>query len=96
MLKSFQDEVSEEIYHGIYTHTIRKFLPAHLVKVAQRKMDILNCTDSENLESCFPCEKGEAGVRDAHGKYSIPIGEGNWRIAFHWDQDDAIDVEVKS
>ena len=95
MIKSFADEVSEEIYHGIYTHTIRKFLPAHLVKVAQRKMDILTCTDSESLASCFPSEKGEAGVRDAHGKYSIPI-EGNWRIAFHWDQDDAIDVEVKS
>ncbi len=28
MITSFADEVSEEIYHGIYTHTIRKFLPA--------------------------------------------------------------------
>ena len=95
MIKSFANEVSEEIYHGINTHTIRKLLPSHLVKVAQRKMDILNCTDSESLASCFPDEKGEAGARDAHGKYSIPI-EGNWRIAFHWDQDNAINVEVKS
>lgn len=95
MIKSFANEVSEEIYHGINTHTIRKLLPSHLVKVAQRKMDILNCTDSASLASCFPGEKGEAGARDAHGKYSIPI-EGNWRIAFHWDQDNAINVEVKS
>jgi len=95
MIKSFADEVSEEIYHGIYTHTIRKFLPSHLVKVAQRKMDILNCTDSENLASCFPGEKGEAGVRDSHGTYSIPI-EGNWRITFQWKHDDAINVQVKS
>ena len=94
MIKSFANEDTANIYHGIYTHTIRKLLPSHLVKVAQRKMDILNCTDSENLAACFPGEKGQAGVRDVHGKYSIPIDE-NWRIVFGWDQDNVIDVEVK-
>jgi toxin HigB-1 len=95
MLQSFADEVSEEIYNGVYTHAIRKLLPAHLVHVAQRRMDILNCIDSpEHLAACFPGEKGEAGVRDAHGKYSIPI-EGNWRIAFGWNHNQAIDVQVK-
>jgi hypothetical protein len=52
---------------------IRKFLPAYLVKVAQRRMDILNCTDSKNLARCFLCEKEEAGVRNAPRKYNIPI-----------------------
>jgi plasmid maintenance system killer protein len=94
MIKSFANEDTANIYNGIYTHTIRKLLPSHLVKVAQRKMDILNCTDSTNIASCFPGEKGQISIRDAHGKYSIPIDE-NWRIAFGWDQDNAIDVEIK-
>lgn len=95
MIKTFANQESEEIYHGIHTHAIRKLLPSHLVKVTQRKMDILNCIDSlDHLNQCFPNNRGEA-ARDAHGKYSIPI-EGNWRLAFRWDKDNATDVEVKS
>jgi proteic killer suppression protein len=96
MIKSFANQETEEIYNGIRTHAIRKLLPAHLLKVAQRKMDILNCIDSfEHLATWFPAEKGEAAVRDAHGKYSLAI-DGNWRIAFRWDIKDALDVEIKS
>jgi proteic killer suppression protein len=95
MIKSFANQESEQIYHGIHTHAIRKDLSSYLVKVAQRKMDMLNCIDSfDHIPACFPAT-GEAGVRDAHEKHSIPI-EGNWRIAFRWDKDHAFDVEVKS
>ncbi len=96
MIKSFANQESEEIYHGIHTHTIRKDLSSFLLKVAERRMDILNCVDSlEDLALCLPAYKGEVGVRDGHGKYSIPIDDPYWRITFRWDNKDAFDVEVK-
>lgn len=93
MLKSFANEETEAVFHGIHTHAIRKLLPSHLVKTAERKLDILNCAESlENL-ALLPTLKPEI-VRDAHGKYSIPI-EGTWRIAFRWN-DGPSDIEIKS
>lgn len=96
MIKSFANQETEQLYHGIHTHHLRKLLPSHLVKVAERRLDILNCIESlDHLKSCFPGDSWEAAVRDAHNKYSIPI-EGNWRIAFRWDNSDAHDVEIKT
>lgn len=93
MIKSFADKLTEQIYHGIYSHAVRKEMTTQLVQTAQRRLDLLNCTP--NLESlrAIPSIKEEAGVRDAHGKYSIPI-EGQWRIAFGWN-DGAENVEIK-
>jgi plasmid maintenance system killer protein len=93
MLKSFAHEEAEEIYHGIHSHAIRKLLPAHLVKVAERKLDILNCAESLESLALLPTLRPEI-ARDAHGKYSIPI-EGSWRIAFKWNGGPA-EIEIKS
>ena len=38
--------------------------------------------------------KGEAVVRDAHGKHSIPIDD-QWRLAFGWNNG-VENVEIKS
>lgn len=94
MIKSFADETTEDVFHGIYTHEIRKKMSSQLVKKAEIKLDLLNC--AENLESFhkIPSIKGEAAVRDAHGKYSIPI-DREWRLAFGWN-DGPEKVELKS
>ncbi len=93
VIKSFADKSTEAIFHGIYSHGVRKEFSSNLVKAAERKLDLLNCT--ENLESLhkIPSMQGQAAVRDAHGKYSIPI-EGDWRLAFGWNNG-AENVEIK-
>lgn len=94
MIKSFADKMTENLFHGIHTHAIRKEFPSDVKKAAERKLDMLNCT--ANLDSLrrIPSLRGESGVRDAHGKYSIPIDKV-WRLAFGWN-DGPENVEIKS
>lgn len=96
MLRSFGDEMTEEIFHGIHTHALRKKLSTELVHAAERKLDLLNCIHSMDDLKKLPINKLEgAPVRDVHGKYSFPIYE-NWRIAFRWNNDGAEDVQLLS
>ena len=93
MIKSFADKTTEAIFHGIYTHGIRKEFSSFLVKTAERKLDLLNCAESLESLGLIPSMEGEA-VRDAHGKYSIPIDK-EWRLTFRWNENPE-DVEIKS
>lgn len=93
MIRSFADKTTEDIFHGLHTHGVRKEFSSDLVKAAERKLDLLNC--AEDLESLrwIPSCQGQAAVKDAHGKYSIPI-VGDWRLAFVWNKG-AEKVEIK-
>lgn len=92
MLKSFANEMTEQLFNGIHTHEIRIKLSSSLKKAAERKLDLLNCAESLESLQTVPGNKQEV-VRDAHGKYSIPILD-NCRLAFRWN-DGAEDVEIK-
>jgi proteic killer suppression protein len=94
MIKSFSDKTTESIFNGIYTHRVRIQFPGMLVKEAQRKLDLLNSAESLESLQMIPSIKGEAAVRDAHGKYSIPIDRER-RLAFGWN-DGPEHVEIKS
>ena len=84
MIQSFDDAVAEEIFHGIYSHAVRKKFSSQLVTELERKLDLLNAAESLESLHWIPSIKAEAGVRDAHGKYSIPL-DPNWRLAFGWN-----------
>ncbi|MBS0604145.1 MAG: type II toxin-antitoxin system RelE/ParE family toxin [Verrucomicrobia bacterium] len=93
MIKSFSSKSTEAIFNGVYSHGVRKEFSPNLVKTAERRLDLLNC--AENLESLklIPSLKGEGGVRDAHGKYSIPL-DREWRLVFGWNNGPE-NVEIK-
>jgi plasmid maintenance system killer protein len=93
MIKSFADKTTESIFHGIHTHGIRKGFSSSLLKEAARKLDLLNCAESLESLKMIPSMKGDAAVRDAHGKYSIPVDK-EWRITFRWN-DNVEDVEIR-
>lgn len=95
MLKSFADKDSENLFHGIYTHSIRKRIPLNVLITARRRLDILNIIHTPETLLQLPAIQPEAAVRDCHGKYSIPL-DGNWRIAFRWNGENAEDVEIRS
>jgi toxin HigB-1 len=94
VIKSFADKMTEDIFNGIYTHGIRIDLSSDLVKVAERRLDLLNCADSLESLHKLPSVKGEGGVRDGRGKYSIPISK-DWRLVFGWN-DGAENVQMKN
>ena len=82
------------MFHGIHTHGIRIHIPAHLLKLTEERLDLLNGCDHYESLHAIPSIKSEV-VRDAHGKYSIPIQE-NWRLCFRWEKNGPSDVEIKS
>jgi plasmid maintenance system killer protein len=92
LIKSFADKVTEEIFHGINTHVTHTQFSSGMKKLAQRKLDLLNCADSLETLRMIPANTFDL-VRDVEGKYSIPIFE-NWRVLFRWD-DSPSDVEIK-
>ena len=94
VIKSFADKTTENLFHGIHTHAIHKEFSSDLEKEAERKLDLLNGADSLESLRKIPSMKGEGGVRDAHGKYSIPINTV-WRLSFGWN-DGVENVEIKS
>jgi proteic killer suppression protein len=94
MLQSFANKESEEAFHGIHSHALRRALSSELLKKVERRLDLLNCAESFHSLTMLPAMKTEACVRDAHGKYSIPV-EGNLRIAFRWEKNGPADVELK-
>jgi plasmid maintenance system killer protein len=94
MIKSFADSTTEDVFHVIHTHDIRKKMSSELVKKAEMRLDLLNSADSMEALHKIPSIKAEAPVRDAHGKYSIPIDQ-QWRVAFVWN-DGPEKVEMKN
>jgi plasmid maintenance system killer protein len=94
MIHSFENKESEEAFNGIHSHAIRKALPNDLLKKVEIRMDLLNCAESLASLSMLPVMRAEGAVRDAHGKYSIPV-TGNVRIAFRWGRTGPFDVEIK-
>jgi toxin HigB-1 len=94
MIHSFADELTEQVFHGIYSHAVRTHLTSYLVKKAQRRMDILNCAKTMDSLEMLPEIKTEGVVRDAHNHYSIPLFE-NYRLAFRWNGQHPEHVEIK-
>lgn len=93
MIQSFADELSEDLFHGIYSHAVRKAMTSDQVKTAERRLDLINCADSLDSLKLIPSIQKEGPVRDAHGKYSIPLDE-QWRLVFGWN-DGPEKVEIK-
>ncbi len=93
-LLSFEDPMTEEIFHGIHTHAIRKNIPPNILIMAERKLDLLNGADSLETLNLIPANANEGVSRDAHGKHSIPI-EGSWRLTFRWAKNGPEAIELK-
>ncbi|BBD57156.1 type II toxin-antitoxin system RelE/ParE family toxin [Planktothrix agardhii] len=92
MIQSFGDKRTEDLFQGISNRETRKF-PADLIKVAVRKLDMLNAAyQLEDLRSP-PGNRLEALKGDLKGFYSIRINE-QWRIIFQWQNGNVLAVKI--
>ncbi|HEY2811741.1 MAG TPA: hypothetical protein VGJ00_10195 [Rhabdochlamydiaceae bacterium] len=94
MINSFADDLAKEIFHGDISHHVREHFPLPLVKVAERKLDLLNCINDLELLLSLPEHRNNRAGRDRHGKISIPIDD-RWCIQFRWGSNSVDDVEIK-
>ena len=83
MIVSFGDKATEHLYHGISSKESRKH-PRNIVKVALRKLDMLNGSQDLNDLRSPPGNQLEALKGDLKGFHSIRIND-QWRVVFKWD-----------
>jgi len=81
-----------DLYHARRTSRRRRFPPT-IIKIALRKLDMLNAAHRiEDLREP-PGNRLERLRGDLKGFYSIRIND-QWRIIFRWLDNDAADVSV--
>ena len=90
MIVSFGDLATADLYHGRPTSRMRRF-PPDIVRVALRKLDVLNgARQLDDLRSP-PGNRLETLKGDQIGFHSIRVNE-QWRIVFRWSEGEAHDV----
>ncbi|HEY0327628.1 MAG TPA: type II toxin-antitoxin system RelE/ParE family toxin [Rhodopseudomonas sp.] len=90
MIRSFRGKFAEPILHG---RRSPKGFPANLVRVARRKLIMVDAAAFLEALSSPPGNRLEALKGDLAGKYSIRIND-QWRIVFRWTDAGPEDVEI--
>jgi len=93
MIRSFADRATADIFHGVDSKAARKRLPPALWKIAQRKMDMIDLVRHYAELRSPPSNKLHPLDADRTGQWAIRIND-QYRVAFRWEGEDAVDVEV--
>ena len=92
MIESFGDGATADLYHGVRSARARR-LPADVVPVALRKLDMLNAVQSlEELRSP-PGNRLKVLRGTLRGLHSIRVND-QWRIVFRWQGGGAHEVQL--
>jgi len=89
MIRSFKGKLAEALGNG----QVAKGFPPDLVKVAYRKLGMLDAAGTIEALRVPPGNRLEALKGDRDGQYSIRINV-QWRICFRWRDGGAEDVEI--
>ena len=92
MIVSLGDRRTEELYQGVRSARVRRFR-AELVRVATRKLDMLNAAHALQDLRSPPANRLEALRGDMAGLHSIRVND-QWRIVFRWTDDGAHEVRM--
>ena len=90
MIKTFKGEWAEMI---LANRKVPKGFPTEIVKIARRKLVMVNNAGALNDLKSPPGNHLEALVGDLKGKHSIRINN-QWRIVFRWTADGPEEVEI--
>ncbi len=92
MILSFSDRATEDLYHARPSKHARRF-PTTIVRVALRKLDVLNAAHELKDLREPPGNRLEALKGDLEGFHSIRIND-QWRIVFRWSGNGAANVRI--
>ncbi len=93
MIRGFANQGTEDGFDGVDSKSARKVCPTQLVKVARRKLDMLNAAETLNDLRSPPQNRLEALKHERRGQHAIRIND-QFRVCFRWDKDGAHDVEI--
>lgn len=89
MIRSFRDATTEAVFNG----RCPKGFPADLMKVARRKLVMVDSArELKDLKSP-PGNKLHALLRDREGQWAIWIND-RCRVCFEWTADGPVNVEI--
>lgn len=92
MIRSFKNQGTEDLFNGVNSKAARKVCPTNLVKVARRRLGVLDAAVKlEDLKS--PGNQLEKLKDDRAGQHAIRINE-QYRVCFRWSNGGADEVEV--
>ncbi len=89
MIRSFRDSETEDVFNRLPARR----LPSDILRVARRKLLILDAAESLGDLRIPPGNRLERLAGERQGQYSIRINV-RWRICFGWREGDAYDVEI--
>lgn len=89
MIKSFVDKATEQLF----CEGSSKKLPVDVAGRALRKLDMLDAAVSVGDMRVPPGNRLHALQGDRAGQYAVSVN-GQWRICFRFDGEDAYDVEI--
>ncbi|MEW6769134.1 MAG: type II toxin-antitoxin system RelE/ParE family toxin [Pseudomonadota bacterium] len=89
MIRSFRNRLTADAFDG----KGGKGLPANLLKVVRRKLEMLNAAGQLTDLRAPPGNRLEALSGDRKGQHSIRVNN-QFRICFIWTKDGAADVEL--
>ena len=92
MIASFGDRATEDLYHGRKSGAARR-LPADIVPVALRKLDMINAAQVLQDLASPPGNHLEALRGSLKGYHSIRIND-QWRLVFRWTAGEAHEVRM--
>ena len=83
MIYSFKDLATEDLFHGRKSRRVLKF-PNQILRVALRKLDMLNTAAALKDLKVPPANRLEALQGDLKDFYSIRVND-QWRVTFKWE-----------
>ena len=89
MIRSFRDRDTERLFRR---EPIKR-LPKSLMRVALRKLMLLDAADRLEDLRVPPGNRLEKLTKDRFGQHSIRIND-QWRICFRWQSNGVEDVEI--
>lgn len=92
-IKSFADQGTSDVYHGINSKAARRILPQRVWKAAQRKLTLLHVA-KQTTDLNLPGMHFEPLKYDRPGFNSIRIND-QYRIVFQFTNGDAFNVGIE-
>jgi proteic killer suppression protein len=83
-IHSFRDAATEDLFHNRKTSRTRHF-PPDILKVALRKLDVLNGAHRLDDLRSPPANRLESLKGDLAEFHSIRVND-QWRLIFRWDE----------
>ena len=93
MIRSFKDQGTADVFNGLNSRAAGKVCPTNLMKVARRKLDMVNAARVLTDLKEPPQNKLEKLEKERKGQHAIRIND-QYRVCFIWTDSGPEQVEI--